>query len=67
MVEKVTRSLRSERLNRAKYDRLARLAVLCGKVRADAWQRCSGVSTVLQSPYEGVLKRGMGPVKEGRE
>ncbi|MXZ23634.1 MAG: hypothetical protein F4Y80_02000 [Caldilineaceae bacterium SB0665_bin_21] len=52
MVEKVTRSLRSERLNRAKYDRLARIAVLCGQVRADAWRRCSGVATVLQSPYE---------------
>ena len=28
------------------------MAALCGRVRADAWQRCSGVSTVLQSPYE---------------
>ncbi len=52
MAEKVTRMLHSQGLNAAKYDRLARTAVLCGQVRADAWQRCSGVSTVLQSPYE---------------
>ena len=52
MAEKVTRVLHSRGLNAAKYDRLARLAVLCGQVRADAWRRCSGVSTVLQSPYE---------------
>ena len=52
MAEKVTRLLRSQGLNAAKYDRLSRIAVLCGQVRADAWQRCSGVSTVLQSPYE---------------
>ncbi|MDE0672102.1 MAG: hypothetical protein OXH72_10215, partial [Caldilineaceae bacterium] len=52
MAEKVTRILHSQGLNRDKYDRLVRLAVLCGKVRVDAWQRCSGVSTVLQSPYE---------------
>ena len=51
MAEKVTRVLHSQGLNAAKYDRLARIAVQCGKVRADAWQRCSGVSTVLQSPY----------------
>ncbi len=52
MAEKVTRILRSQGLNAAKYDRLTRIAILCGQVRADAWQRCSGVSTVLQSPYE---------------
>ena len=52
MAEKVTRVLHSRGLNAAKYNRLARIAVLCGQVRADAWQRCSGVSTVLQSPYE---------------
>ncbi len=52
MAEKVTRVLHSQGLNRDKYDRLARIAVQCGKVRADAWQRCSGVATVLQSPYE---------------
>ncbi|MYA04319.1 MAG: transposase, partial [Caldilineaceae bacterium SB0664_bin_22] len=52
MAEKVTRILHSQGLNRDKYDRLAWIAVLCGKVRADAWQRCSGVATVLQSPYE---------------
>ena len=52
MAEKVTRVLHSQGLNAAKYDRLARIAVLCGQVRADAWQRCSGVSTVLQSPYD---------------
>ncbi|MDE0672076.1 MAG: hypothetical protein F4Y08_00470 [Caldilineaceae bacterium SB0662_bin_9] len=52
MAEKVTRILHSQGLNRAKYDRLARIVVLCGQVRADAWRRCSGVSTVLQSPYE---------------
>ncbi len=52
MAEKVTRLLRSQGLNAAKYDWLARIAVLCGQVRVDAWQRCSGVSTVLQSPYD---------------
>ena len=52
MAEKVTRVLHSQGLNAAKYDRLSRIAVLCGQVRADAWQRCSGLSTVLQSPYE---------------
>ena len=50
MAEKVTRVLHSQGLNRDKYDRLARIAVLCGKVRADAWQRYSGVSTASQSP-----------------
>ena len=39
-------------LNADKYDRLVRISVLCGKVRADAWRRCSGVATVLQSSYE---------------
>ena len=52
MAEKVTRVLHSRGLNRDKYDRLARIANLCGQVRADAWRRCSGVSRVLQSPYE---------------
>ena len=52
MAEKVTRMLHSQGLNAAKYDRLSDLAALCGRVRADAWQRCSGVATVLQSPYE---------------
>ena len=52
MAEKVTRILRSQGLNAAKYDRLSRIAVLCGQVRADVWQRCSGVSTASQSPYE---------------
>ena len=52
MAEKVTRILRSERLNQSKYARLSDLAARCGRVRADAWQRCSGVSTVLQSPYD---------------
>ena len=52
MAEKVTRLLHSPGLNRDKYDWWARTAVLCGQVRADAWQRCSGVATILQSPYE---------------
>ncbi|MYC61709.1 MAG: hypothetical protein F4X16_02555, partial [Caldilineaceae bacterium SB0661_bin_34] len=52
MAEKVTRILHSQGLNAAKYDRLSDMAALCGRVRADAWQRCSGVATVLQSPYE---------------
>ena len=34
MAEKVTRVLHSQGLNAAKYDQLARLAVLCGQVRA---------------------------------
>ncbi|MYA05823.1 MAG: transposase [Caldilineaceae bacterium SB0664_bin_22] len=44
--------MHSQGLNAAKHDRLARLVVLYGKVRVDAWQRCSGVSAVLQSPYD---------------
>ena len=28
------------------------MATLCGRVRSDAWQRCSGLSTVQQSHYE---------------
>ncbi len=51
MVEKVTRILHSQGLNRAKYDRLADMAARVGRVRADAWRRCSGVSTAAQSPY----------------
>jgi IS605 OrfB family transposase len=51
MLPKATRILYSQGLNRDKYDRLARIAVLCGQVRSDAWHRCSGVSTALQSPY----------------
>ena len=49
---KVTRILHSWGLNRSKYDRLSEIAVLCGRVRSDAWRRCSGVSAVLQSPYD---------------
>ncbi len=49
---KVTRILRSQGLNQAKYDRLARIAGLCGRVRSDAWQRCSGLSTVRQFHYD---------------
>ena len=48
----VTRILHSQGLNASKYSRLSEMAVLCGQVRADAWQRCSGVSTASQSPYE---------------
>ena len=47
---KVTRILHSRDLNRAKYDRLVEIAALCGRVRKDAWQRCSGWSTAQQSP-----------------
>ena len=49
---KVTRILHSDGLNEAKYSRLAAMAVRCGRVRSDAWRRCSGLSTVLQSPYD---------------
>ena len=49
---KVTRTLHSQGLNRSKYDRLSDMAIRCGCVRADAWRRCRGVSTVLQSPYD---------------
>ena len=28
------------------------MAIRCGGVRADAWRRCRGVSTVRQSPYD---------------
>ncbi|MXZ40716.1 MAG: transposase, partial [Caldilineaceae bacterium SB0666_bin_21] len=49
---KVTRILHSQGLNASKYSRLSEMAVLCGQVRSDAWRRCSGVSTVRQSPYD---------------
>lgn len=58
MAEKVTRVLHSQGLSRGKYDRLARLAILCGKVRTDAWRRCSGESTALQSAYD--IRRALG-------
>ncbi len=44
--------LHSRDLNRSKYDRLVEIAALCGRVRGDAWQRCSGWSTAQQSPRE---------------
>ncbi|MXZ24418.1 MAG: hypothetical protein F4Y80_06025, partial [Caldilineaceae bacterium SB0665_bin_21] len=47
---KVTRILHSRDLNRSKYDRLVEIAALGGRVRSDAWQRCSGWSTAQQSP-----------------
>ena len=49
---KVTRILHSRDLNRAKYNRLVAIAALCGRVRGDAWQRCSGWSTAQQSSRE---------------
>ncbi len=49
---KVTRTLHSQGLNRSKYDRLSDMCIRCGGVRADAWHRCRGVSTVRQSPYD---------------
>ncbi|MYA05717.1 MAG: transposase, partial [Caldilineaceae bacterium SB0664_bin_22] len=49
---KVTRILHSQGLHKAKFDRLARIAALCGRVRTDAWQRCRGLSTAQQSAYE---------------
>ena len=49
---KVTRILHSQGLHKAKFDRLTRIAALCGRVRGDAWQRCSGLSTAPQSVYE---------------
>ncbi len=49
---KVTRILHSQGLHKAKFDRLARIVALCGRVRTDAWQRCSGLSTAQQSAYE---------------
>ena len=47
---KVTRSLHGRDPNRAKYDRLVAITALCGRVRGDAWQRCSGWSTARQTP-----------------
>ena len=52
MAEKVTRILRSAGLNRTKYNHLADMAARCGRVRADAWQRCSGVSAAPLSAYD---------------
>ena len=49
---KVTRILHSRGLNRSKYERLSEMAMRCGRVRSDAWRRCSGVSTARQSPYD---------------
>ena len=51
MAGKVTRILHSQGLNRAKHDRLADMAARVGRVRADAWHRCSGVFTAAQTPY----------------
>ena len=49
---KVTRILHSQDLNRSKYDRLVAIAALCGRVRGEAWQRCSGWSTARHSSRE---------------
>ena len=49
---KATRILHSQGLNAAKYRRPSEMAVFCGRVRSDARRRCSGVSTVRQSPYD---------------
>ena len=51
MAGQVTRILHSQGLNRAKYGRLADMAERAGRVRANAWRRCRGVSTAAQSPY----------------
>ncbi len=48
---KVTRILHSQGLHKAKFDRLTRIAALCGRVRGDAWQRCSGLTAAPQSAY----------------
>ncbi|MCE2467406.1 MAG: hypothetical protein J4G06_05220, partial [Caldilineaceae bacterium] len=48
---KVTRILHSQGLHKAKFDRLTRIAALCGRVRADAWQRCSGLTAAPRSAY----------------
>ena len=47
----MTRILHSQGLNAAKYSRPSEMAVFCGRVRSDAWRRCSGLSTVQQSSY----------------
>ncbi len=49
--EPVTRILRSQSLNRDKFKRLQAMATLRRRVRADAWQRCSGLSTAPRSAY----------------
>ena len=70
---KATRILHSRGVNRAKYERLSAMAARCGRVRSDAWRRCRGVSTVLQSPYdvrdarmaEGCARHGL-PARLGK-
>ena len=52
MSPKATRILHSQGLNRDKYGRLARLAVLFGQVRKDVRQGCRGVSAAPQSPHD---------------
>ena len=49
---KVTRILHSQGLHKAKFDRLTWIAALCGRVRADVWQRCSGLTAASRSAYE---------------
>ena len=49
---KVTRIQPSQGLHRAKYEGLTLIAVLCGRVRTDAWQRCSGLTAAQQSAYD---------------
>ena len=48
----VTRIQPSQGLHRAKYEGLTLMAVLCGRVRTDAWQRCSGLTAAQQSAYD---------------
>ena len=52
MSSKAARSLYRQGLNRDKYDRLARSAVLCGQVRKDVWQRCRRASAAPPTPYD---------------
>ena len=49
---KVTRILHSQGLHKAKFDRLTRITALCGRVRTEAWQRCSGLTAAPQSAHE---------------
>ena len=49
---KVTRILHSQGLHKAKFNRLTWIAALCGRVRADVWQRCSGLTAASRSAYE---------------
>lgn len=56
MAEKVTRILHSQGLNRDEYDRLSRIAIPCGQVRADALGDIAAVWEAAKVPIKRAVR-----------